>query len=304
MYGILLKILSVTFFVAMASCIKAAGEGVPPGQIVFFRSATAMVPILIFLMATGQLRTAFATQNIRGHFLRGLVGVIAMGCSFYGLTRLPLPDAIALGYAMPLIVVVLAAVVLGETIRIHRWSAVAAGFVGVMIISWPSLTLFNGGIMGAEQALGVIAILISAMLAAVAMILVRRLVDTEKTPTIVLYFSLTATILSLTTFPLGWAPLDSSSIILLLVSGVLGGMGQILLTESYRHAPVSTIAPFEYTSILLGIVVGYLYFGDIPEVSMLVGTSIVIAAGIYIIVRERQLGIKQKGARRFTTPQG
>jgi drug/metabolite transporter (DMT)-like permease len=302
--GIFLKIVSVAFFVSMASCIKAAGEGVPPGEIVFFRSSMAMVPVLLYLMATGQLRTAFVTDNLRGHFGRGLVGVTAMGFGFFGLTRLPLPDAIALGYANPLIVVVLAALVLGETIRLYRWSAVGAGFVGVMIISWPSLTLFDSGVAGTDQSLGVIAVLLSAVLAAVAIMLVRRLVDTEKTPTIVLYFSLTATVLSLATWPFGWVTLEPMALLLLVSSGILGGIGQILMTESYRHAPVSTIAPFEYTSILIGIAVGYFLFGYVPGTSMLIGTAIVVAAGLFIIVREQRLGIDRKGARRFTTPQG
>ena len=288
----------------MAACIKAAGEGVPPGQIVFFRSLLATVPVLAYLLVTGQLATAFATSNIRGHVARGLVGVAAMSCGFYGLTRLPLPDAIALGYAKPLIVVALASILLGEAVRVYRWTAVAVGFVGVLFISWPSLSLFDAGFVGTDQALGVIATLASALLAAVATILVRRLVDTEKTSTIVLYFSVTASALSLATLPFGWVALGAFSVTLLVLSGVLGGMGQILLTESYRHAPVSTIAPFEYTSIVLGIVVGYFYFGELPQRSMLFGTAIVIAAGLFIILRERRLGIARKGARRFTTPQG
>ena len=254
--GIAFKVLSVMFFVAMAACIKAAGEGVPAGQTVFFRSLLATLPVLAYLLLTGQLGTAFVTGNIRGHVVRGLVGVAAMSCGFYGLTRLPLPDAIALGYAKPLIVVALASLLLGEAVRVYRWSAVAVGFIGVLFISWPSLSLFEAGFVGADQALGVIATLALALLAAVATILVRGLVDTEKNSTIVLYFSLTASALSLVTLPFGWVPLGVLSLVLLVLSVVLGGMRQVLLTESYLHAPVSTIAPFEYTSIVLGIVVG------------------------------------------------
>ena len=180
----------------------------------------------------------------------------------------------------------------------------AVGFVDVLFISWPSLSFIDTGFLGTDQALGVIATLASALLAAFASILVRRLVDTEKTSTIVLYFSLTASVLSLATLPFGWVALGVLPLTLLVLSGVLGGMGQILLTESYRHAPVSTVAPFEYTSIVLGIAVGYFYFGELPQSSMLFGTSIVIGAGLFIILRERRLGIARKGARRFTTPAG
>lgn len=302
--GISLKLASVVFFVSMATCIKAAGDGVPAGQIVFFRSSMAMIPVFLYLIWRRQLHTAFRTRNPMGHLWRGLVGVSAMACGFYGLTQLPLPDAIALGYARPLLMVVLASLVLGETIRIYRWSAVAVGLVGVVVISWPLLTLFDGGFWQSGQARGVVAVLTSAFLVAFAMILVRRLITTEKTPTIVLYFSLWATVLSLATIPFGWVPLDTPALILLISAGVLGGLGQILLTQSYRHADVSTIAPFEYTSIIFGIVAGYFLFGNVPQWSMIIGTAIVVAAGLYIIVREHRLGVEQKAARRFTTPQG
>ena len=302
--GIALKVGSVIFFVVMATCIKAAGEGVPAGQIVFFRSSMAMIPVLAYLAARRQLHTAFRTDNLLSHFWRGLVGVSAMACGFYAITHLPLPDAIALGYAKPLVMVILASIFLGETIRVYRWTAVMVGFLGVLIISWPLLSIFDGDFWQSTQTLGVMAALISAVLAAFAMILVRRLVMTEKTPTIVLYFSLSATVLSLGTLPFGWVPLDTGSMLLLGCAGLLGGIGQIMLTQSYRFAEVSTIAPFEYTSIIIGIAMGFLVFGDIPQWSMLIGTAIVASAGIFIILREHRLGIERKAARRFTTPQG
>lgn len=303
MTAILLKVFSVAVFVAMSTCIKAAGDGLPPGQIVFFRSAFAMVPILAYLALHGQLREAFATSRPLSHLARGFVGVVSMGFSFYGLTVLPLPDAIAINYASPLIAVIFAAIFLRETVRVYRWSAVFIGLVGVMIICWPKLTLLEGG---ADQtaAYGALSVLIAATLGAVAMILVRRLIHTEKTPTIVLYFSLSASVMALLTVPFGWVALEWHRAALLIAAGFLGGVGQILLTHSYRFGDVSTIAPFEYTSILLGLVIGYFLFDDIPTVAMLLGTCIVIAAGIFIIFRERQLGLKRKGARRVMTPQG
>ncbi|WP_099865093.1 DMT family transporter [Pararhizobium haloflavum] len=302
--GIVLKVASVAVFVGMSTCIKAAGEGIPAGQIVFYRSLFAMVPILAYLAMRGQLRTAFQTSDPLSHILRGIVGVASMACGFYGLTKLPLPDAIALGYAMPLLAVVFAAVFLGEVVRVYRWTAVLVGLVGVVIISWPRLTLFDSGAGGTEQALGVVAVLVSASLGAVAMILVRRLIKSERTPTIVLYFSLSATVLALLSMPFGWAALDAGRAALLIGAGFFGGLGQILLTQCYRYADVSTIAPFEYTSIILGIAIGYVLFDDVPTLWMLVGTMIVVGAGIYIIWREHRLGLERRGARKLVTPQG
>ncbi|AKI01183.1 putative permease [Hoeflea sp. IMCC20628] len=299
----MLKVASVTVFVTMSTLIKASGEGMPAGQIVFFRSAFAVVPIMIFLAFRGQLVTAWHTSNPLSHFGRGLVGVTAMGLGFYGIMRLPLPDAIAIGYAMPLLTVVFAAVFLGETVRIFRWSAVAVGLGGVLIITWPRLSLF-GDSFGSSEAQGALAVLASAAFGATAMILVRKLVLTEKTPTIVLYFSLTATLLSLASLPFGWVVPDWQTLGLLALAGFCGGIGQILLTQSYRHAEVSTIAPFEYTSIVLGILIGYFIFGDVPTWTMLIGTAIVVGAGVSVILREHALGLERKAQRKLVTPQG
>lgn len=304
MTAITLKVCSVTVFVGMSTCIKAAGEGVPAGEIVFFRSVFAIIPILVWLAAHRQLGGAFATRRPLSHFLRGLVGVLSMGFGFYGLTKLPLPEAIAIGYASPLIAVVFAAIFLRETVRFYRWSAVIVGLLGVFVICWPKLTLFGSGGAGAGEAIGVVSLIVAAALGAVAMIVVRRLITTEKTPTIVLYFSLSSSFLALLTLPLGWVSLDAQTAGLLILAGLFGGIAQMLLTHSYRFGDVSTIAPFEYTSILLGLVIGYVLFGEIPTSTMLIGTVIVIAAGIFIIFRERSIGIRRKGARRVMTPHG
>ncbi|MER8827598.1 DMT family transporter [Mesorhizobium sp. M0938] len=300
----MLKIVSVAVFVGMSSCIKAAGT-VPAGQIVFFRSFFAIFPIIVFLAFQGKLRTGFSTKRPLNHIARGVVGVCAMGLGFFALTRLPLPEAITLNYAQPLLVVVFSSIFLGETIRVYRWSAVAVGLVGVLVISWPELTLLSSGAaLGDQEVLGVIAALVAAAISAVAMLLVRNLVQSEPTATIVLWFSVTASVLALLSLPFGWQALTPVQAGLLVLSGFCGGVAQILMTAAYRHAEASVVAPFEYTSMLLGIVVGYLAFGDVPTVHMLIGGLIVVAAGIFIIWRERQLGLERARTRQATPPQG
>ncbi|WP_040677004.1 DMT family transporter [Rhizobium mesoamericanum] len=297
MRGIAFKVGSVLVFLAMQTFIKLAGSDIAPGQVTFCRSFFALFPIMSYLGYQGQLRSSFYTANPVGHLKRGTLGIISMGLGFYGLLHLPLPEAIALGYAMPLVAVVFAALFLGETVRIYRWSAVLFGMVGVAIISWPKLTLFREGGIHAEQAIGAISVLMASVLGGMAMIQVRRLVEEEKTATIVLYFSITAAAFSLVTVPFGWQALDLKPQLFLVAAGFCGGIAQILLTESYRHADVSTVAPFEYTSIVLGSVIAYLVFGDVPGGSTLVGTAIVVAAGIFIIYRERQLDLERRAAR-------
>ncbi|KXG87114.1 DMT family transporter [Agrobacterium bohemicum] len=302
--GISFKLISVAFFLVMQTCIKAAGPDVPAGQITFFRSTFAIVPIIIYLAWLRSLSSAFYTKNLMGHFKRGFLGIVSMICGFYGLSLLPLPEFIAIGYASPLMAVVFAAVLLGETVRVYRWSAVLIGMTGVFIILWPKLTLLQQGGFAAGEGIGALAVLLGAVLGGLAMVQVRQLVVTEKTATIVLYFSLTGSLLSAFSLPFDWEWLDMKQTILLMTSGIAGGIAQILLTESYRHAEVSTIAPFEYSSILFGIGISYVLFGDIPTVTMLVGTAIVVSAGIFIILREHQLGLARKAARKASTPQG
>lgn len=301
--AISLKILSVSIFVAMSSLIKAAGE-VPAGQIVFFRSFFAIFPILLFLGYKHELRTAFVTARPLGHVARGLIGVCSMGFTFFALTRLPLPDAITLNYAQPLLVVLFSSLFLGETIRVYRWSAVAVGLVGVVIISWPELTLLrSGSALGDREFLGVVAAFSGAGCSAVAAILVRNLVHSERTATIVLWFSMVATIVSLLTLPFGWQMLSPAQAVLLVLAGFCGGIAQIFMTSAYRHADVSTVAPFEYTSMILAIAAGYVLFGDVPTPYMLTGGLIVVGAGIFIILRERQLGLESKRVRKAVSLQ-
>lgn len=284
--GIAMKLLAILMFITMQSMVKLGGEGVATGEITFFRSFFALVPIMAWLAWRGELRSSFRTANPMGHFYRGFIGVCSMGLGFYGVVHLPLPEAVAIGYAMPLFTVIAGAILLGEDVWRYRWGAVFAGFVGVLVILWPKLTLLEQGGLSSSQVSGAAAVLFSAALAAVAMVHVRQLVRTENTPTIVLYFSLSSAIFSLMTLPFGWNTMPWSSAVLLVCAGFVGGVGQILLTESYRYADVSTIAPFEYTSIVWATLFGYFLFGDLPGGTLLIGAAIVIGAGIFILYRE------------------
>ena len=288
----------------MSSLIKSVSEHIPPGEAVFFRSFCAMPTILVWLWFRSELKTGLLTVNPMGHVWRGLVGTSAMGLGFAGLGLLPLPEVTAIGYAAPLLTVVFAAMFLGEEVRAFRLSAVTLGLIGVMIVLSPRLSEASGGQMADREMLGAVVVLTGAAFAALAQVFVRRLVQTEKTSAIVFYFSVTATVLSLFTLPFGWQVPTAQETLILVLSGVLGGVGQIFLTSSYRHADASVIAPFEYTSMLLALIVGYFVFDEVPSLIMISGAALIVLAGILIILRERTLGIERSQQRRVMTPQG
>lgn len=296
--GILLKVVSVCMFMAMASLVKAASETVPPGQAVFFRSFFALPVILGWLAIRGELRNGWKTKNPMGHFWRGLIGTSAMGLGFTGLGLLPLPEVTAIGYAAPLLVVIFAAMFLGEEVRAFRLSAVALGMVGVLIVLSPRLSV--GAALNVSETLGAIVVLMGAVMAALAQVFVRKLVQTEDTAAIVFWFTVTSSVLALFTLPWGWVVPDWSFAFMLVLAGLFGGLGQIFLTSSYRFGDASLLAPFDYTSMLLALVIGYFIFDEVPTGTMLIGAGLVISAGVLIILRERHLGLKRARQRKAT----
>jgi drug/metabolite transporter (DMT)-like permease len=300
--GIVLKIVSVCAFVVMATMLKAT-QSVPSGQMVFFRSFFAFLPVLAYLAWRGRLGQAFHTTRPFGHVLRGLVGVASMSLGFFALTRLPLPEATAIQYASPLLIVIFSAVLLHERVHAFRWTTVLVGLVGVVIILWPRLTLFSHPEdMGDGEAIGALAAFAAAILSAFAMLQVRHLVQSERTETIVIYFFVSASLLSLLTVPFGWVWPTPQQAALLVGAGIFGGIGQLLLTSCYRYADMSVIAPFEYVSLLLTLVLGFIIFADVPTVEMLIGSVIVVGSGIAVILRERWLGLDRRRAREANTP--
>lgn len=296
--GILLKLASVLVFIVMQSLIKAAN--VPAGEAVFFRSAFAIPVIVVWLAMQGQLATGFHAKQPLGHIWRGLMGTIAMGLGFAGLSYLPLPEVTAISYASPLMVVILAAMFLGEQVRLFRMASVSLGLVGVMIVLSPRLSV--GAAAGSREAFGAMVVLGSAVFAALAQVFVRKLVLRESTTAIVFYFSLTATLLSLVTIPFGWVWPTFYQAALLVGCGILGGIGQILLTSSYREADASLVAPFDYASMIFSLGIGLFIFGEVPTMTMLSGAALIVFAGILIIFRERQLGLERAKARTAMTP--
>jgi len=300
--GILSKIVSAFCFTLMAALIRWVGAEVPTGQVVFARSAFALLPLLLWLGVQGQLGR-IRTTRLGGHFLRSGIGVAAMFCMFSALARLSLPDATMLNYASPLMTVLIAAAVLGEPLRLPRVGAVLLGLAGVAVMLWPHLadgsllrTFTTEGGEAARTSEGVLFALGGAFLTACAMTQIRRLVQTETTASIVFWFTVISSLFGLVTMP-GWVWPGPAVATALAGIGILGGLGQIFLTAGYRYAEASVIAPFEYTTLVWALLIGWLAFGDLPDWFALAGGIVVVLSGILVIRDERRRGIERARVR-------
>lgn len=300
--GIAFKITSTVVFTVMATLVKLASADYPIGEIVFFRSAFALVPVLLWMAARGRLPEALYTDNVRRHLLRSLTGAATMFCGFTALALLPIADATAIGYASPLITVMLAVVFLGEKVRVYRWSAVAVGLIGVLVILSDYVDPSASGVQQAST-LGAIIAVVGAGLGAAATIQVRVMVRTEAPSTIVVYFSLITAIVALGSIPFTpWLFPGPADAAMLIGAGIFGGIGQVTMTQSFRHADASLIAPFDYTSMIWALIASLLVFSTWPSGTTLVGTAIVVTAGLFVIYRERRLGIQRSRSKQAQTP--
>lgn len=298
--AVALKLTAVFWFMIMAALIKATSHEVPPGEAVFFRSFFAIPVILVWLTMRGELRHGLIAKNPMGHVWRGILGTSAMGMTFAGLGMLPLPEVTAIGYATPIFTVILAALMLGERIHLVRITAVLLGLAGVLIMLWPRLG--GGASMQDTATFGAMLILVATMARALVQIHIRILVQTEHTAAIVFYFSATASVLSLMSLPFGWVVPSLHTMMLLVLSGVLGGMAQILVTSSYRFGTASMLAPVDFSSMLFAILIGYVWFEELPTLVMMIGAALVIAGNILVIWREHQLGLERGRSRSVSDP--
>jgi drug/metabolite transporter (DMT)-like permease len=281
--GIACKVAATLMFAVMFAAIRWLGPYLPIGEIVFFRSTLGIPVIVAAAYATGG-PALLVTKRIDSHALRSIAGTIAMFCNFAAYTYLPLADATALGFAAPLFVVILASLMLSEQVHFYRWSAVIAGFIGVLIIAGPEASLSRGALYGASFALT------GAGLTAVAMIFLRRMSAHEHSITIAFYFMVTASAVSLTTVLFGWNWPTRWEAAIIVLTGLAGGAGQLFLSFSYRFGEASVLAPFDYAAMIWAVVLGYFLFGELPAAQVWLGGIIVIASGLLILWRERRLG--------------
>jgi drug/metabolite transporter (DMT)-like permease len=280
--GIGLRIGATTCFAGMAAAIKLGDQaGVSLPELAFYRFALGLPPLLIWIALTRNAG-AWRTQRPLAHLTRGVIGLITMVLAFAGLTYLPLAEAATIGFAAPFFSVALSALILGEPVGWHRWSAVALGFIGVLIVMRP-----DGSHL---PAIGLVLAVLAALGGAAVTITLRQIGRTEATPTIVLWFTLFSMAVTGLFLPVYGRVHDGPTWAILLALGLFGGMGQLFLTSALRFAPVSVVVPFDYTQLIWAVLLGWLLFDTHPAASTWAGAALIVASGLYTVFREHKLG--------------
>lgn len=266
----------------MTLCVKLLGQDIPTGQSIFVRGLIA-IPVLALIAWRTQSLHLLKTRNWRSHALRSLSGTVSMFCLFVAVTMIPLADVTAISFTAPMFQTVLAMLFLGERIHRFRWTALGIGFLGAVIMIGPHLSFTESPSLGVLVALG------AAMFSAIAMAFLRSMSGGEHAITITFYFSLTFTACAALTALQGWPMPTATQWMLIVLAGLFGVFGQLLMTYSYRFAEASTIAPLDYTSMIMAVLLGYLFFDEIPSLSIWLGAPLVVGAGLIILWREYTL---------------
>lgn len=278
MLGIVYRIAAMACMALLSALVKFTGaRGIPVFEIILFRNLFAFVPLGVYIWRTTGF-SVLKTQRPFGHLTRACVGLVGMVCGFSAVQHLPLTEATALQFTSPLFMTALSALLLAEKVGRHRWAAVFVGFIGVLIMARP--------VPGEMNVPGVTLGILSALGAAGAMVAIRQISDTEKGATIVFYFTLGGVVLGAAGSMFNWVTPDPETLGLLVLAGLIGGVGQLFLTEALRQAPIGVIAPFDYTQLVWATGLGLVIWGELPHPLTLVGAVIVAGSGVYILHRE------------------
>lgn len=299
--GIGLRLLSGILMCGMFVCVKAVADDVPLGEIVFFRSFFAIIPLILFLWLRGEFPQGLATKRPGAHFLRSCFGALALFGSFAAVTRLNLAEAILIAQLSPILTAIAAVVILSERLTIWRIGGLALGFAGVIVLVWPEL---NSASANDTRFFGYIIGLASAVLTALALIMVRSLTRTESPGAIALYFVLASTLGSLLTLPWGWVMPQTEVLLLLISAGLFGGFAHIVMTLAFRYAEASRLAPFEYVALIWPLLADLLIFQLAFTTTFILAVPLILGGALLAAAENRFAGKRPKPPASDLTPAG
>ncbi|MBM3536299.1 MAG: DMT family transporter [Alphaproteobacteria bacterium] len=277
--GALWMLLGTVIWSTSDVIVKNLGHRIDPFQIALFRCFFGGLIVLPFLLASAN-PMAFQTRRLGGHVVRAAAGYLAMAFGWYAIVHLPLADATALSFSRPLFLVVLAVLFMGEIVRWRRWTATAAGFIGVLVMARPGLSQVD---------LGLVAAIGGAFCVAVVSMMIKSLAATERPATIIFYFGVLSSLLALGPALWVWRTPSLVEFALLVWIGAVGSLGQYFTIRAFRIAEATAVDPFDYTRLLFATIFGFLFFNEVPDIFTLVGAAIIVGSTFYIARREARL---------------
>ena len=284
--GVLYGIASVACFAMMDASVKWL-DMFPVGQVLFSRFFFGLIPILM-LVPRSEFKTFYKTSRPKLHAFRAITGTLAIIALFIALREIPLADVVSLTFGGPIFVTLGSIFFLSEKVGIRRWVAVLIGFFGMLLIVKPAYEELN--------IYYIFPIIFCIFFACVALS-IRSLSSTEPNYRIALYFSLLSMIVGLLTLPFGWVMPNKFELFLLIFTGLVGSVANILLTVSLRYAEASLVTPTKYLNLVFAILLGYFIWSEIPKLLTLVGAGLIIISSVIIFMRESELKKKVVSSR-------
>ena len=257
--------------------LKWLTSGYSVGQIMFCRGIFIGIPLSILIWRAGGL-ASLKPHHPKSHFLRAGLVIIGTFLFVNGLRFLALTDAVAIAFAGPLFITAMAQPLLGEHVGWHRWAAVFAGFIGILVIMRPG---------GSAIQWAALFPLCASLTGAFRDILTRRMSARETSVALLFYTSVGVTLAGLATVPFEWTPVPAFDWGLFALSGFLIGSAHFLMIETFRLGEAALVAPFKYSGFIWAALISFLVWGDIPDLGTVFGVSVVIISGLYILHRER-----------------
>ena len=277
--------LAFTIFAVHDVLIKILGSTYSVFQIIFFATLFSFIPISALMLADKKSGT-FRPKNLILVITRSLFQVVGFICAFFSFTALELAEAYSLLFITPLLITVFASVFLGEVIRLRRMIALCVGFLGVIIVLRPGFSVFE---------LGHLTAILASFCASTAFIILRKIGQVERSASLILFPMFTTLIVSGLFLPNLFIPPSLTDLLAMAAIGIMSTLSQLALIRAYRVSTAGVIAPFQYTQIIWAILFGSLLFGEVPDAFVLVGSTLIITSGIFIIWREYKVESEQEG---------
>jgi drug/metabolite transporter (DMT)-like permease len=281
--GILLMLGTIAVFPVMNAMAKTLGQTYSPLQVVWARTFVHVVAVVLFFGWQMGLVRLYRARQPKLQFARSSLQLVSNTCFFFAIPLIPLAEAQTISFITPFIICGLAVLMLNEAVGPRRWSAIAIGFLGALIVIRPG---FGDGV----DPVGALLMLGNCTAYGMYAVLTRRVADADSAATSVAYSALVATAVTSCLVPFVWiTPQSLGDVAMFVAMGVFGALGHWMVAQAYRHAEASSLAPFGYVQLIGAATMGYLVFGDVPSVWTWLGAAVIVSSGLYVAHREAVL---------------